>query len=416
MDSSSDKPVNEVAAPKFKPAAALAYRDFRLLWIGLICFMGGMQMHVVARGYLTYDITSSPIILGLVNSAFAIPMLTCTLFAGVLADRFQKKRIIQLFQALAAVTAIFVAVSVVTNTVTWVHVFVSSVITGTAMAFIIPSRTAIISSLVSEENASNAFALNAAGMSTTTLLAPAVAGNLYGWLGADGVYFCIAALEFAAVLLMGLIRTSDKTTEKHLRKPVFKEIKVGFQYIGRDKLIVVLIVISLSTALLARPLRSLLPVFIVDIFNRGPETLGLLMSCLGIGAIVGSLFVASVGKRKRGFLLILGGIVSGVSMLISGAVPVIPAMIVALFFVGVGDAFRRSLTMALIMEMTDTEFQGRVSSVYAMNFGLMPLGTLPASVVTEYFGVRIATLSLGIILLGICVVVAVKRRDLRRLN
>jgi hypothetical protein len=91
-------------------------------------------------------------------------------------------------------------------------------------------------------------------------------------------------------------------------------------------------------------------------------------------------------------------------------------MITVLFFVGVGDAFRRALTMALIMEMTDTEYQGRVSSVYAANFGLMPLGTLPASVVTEYFGVKIAIAGLGALLLGICLFMGIKRKDLRQLD
>ena len=403
-------------SPRFAPLAALAYRDFRFLWLGVVVFMAGLQMQGVARGYLVYDLTSSPILLGLVNTGFALPMLLLTLFGGVLADRFPKKRIIQLCQGIGGATAIFIGISIAAGTVTWVHIFFSSLINGLIFAFIVPARTAIIPSLVSDTHASNAFALNAAAMSSTTLLAPALAGNLYNFIGADGVYFCIAGLEFGAVILTGLVATKDMPTEKHLRAPVMKEIKSGFQYIKKDKLIIILIIVSMVTTLLAMPFRSLLPIYIVDVFGRGPETLGLLLSLMGIGALVGSLFVASLGRRKRGFLLIFGGVVSGVSMVIAGYVPIIGVVGVTLFFLGVGDAFRRSLSMALIMELTDTEYQGRVSSVYAMNFGLMPLGTLPASVITEYFGVQTATAVLGVILLGVCITIFFARKDLRKLS
>lgn len=401
--------------PRFATIAALSYRDFRFLWLGVIVFMAGLQMQSVARGYLVYDITSSPVLLGLVNTGYALPMLVFTLFGGVLADRFPKKRIIQICQAIGGATAIFVGISISIGTVTWIHILFSSLINGFIFAFIVPARTAIIPSLVANAHSSNAFALNAAAMSSTTLLAPALAGNLYNIIGADGVYFCIAGLELGAVIFTGLISANDTPSGKSNRRPIFAEIKTGFAYIRRNRLIIVLIVISMVTSLLAMPFRSLLPIYIVDVFGRGPETLGLLVSVMGIGALLGSFLVASMGRRKRGLVLILGGMISGASMVVAGFVPIIGVVSVTLFFLGAGDAFRRSLSMALIMESTDIEYQGRVSSVYAMNFGLMPLGTLPAGLVTEYFGVRAATGLLGFILLGICIFIVIKRKDLRRL-
>ena len=197
---------------------------------------------------------------------------------------------------------------------------------------------------------------------------------------------------------------------------MLREIGLGFSYIRKNKLIIILIIISAGTALVSMPFRALLPVYIVDIFGRGPETLGLLTSIMGIGAILGSLFVASLGRRKRGFLLIAGGILSGTGMIVAGFVPIITVVSATLFFLGIGDSFRRSLSTALIMELTEPEYQGRVASVYAVNFGLMPLGVLPASAVTEYFGVEVAVVSLGIILIGICLSIGILRKDLRQLS
>lgn len=378
--------------------------------------MAGMQMQGVGRGYLVYDITSSPIILGLVNTGFAVPMLLLTLFGGVVADRFQKKRIIQLCQGFGAFIAVLIGVAITTGVITWVHVFLSSLVNGVVFAFIVPSRTALIPSLVSAENSSNAFAMNAAAMSATTLLAPAIAGNLYNWIGPDGLYYCIGGCQLLAAIFTGQITAKEKPVKKPERNSVLREIKLGFQYIGKDKLIVILIVISAVSTLLSMPFRSLLPIYIVDVFHRGPEILGLLLSIMGIGAIVGSVFVASAGRRKRGLILLLGGFLSGAGLVFAGFFPFMGVVSVSLFFLGVGDAFRRALSMALIMELTEPAYQGRVSSVYAANFGLMPLGVFPASIISEYFGVQTAVISLGILLLGLCIFITARRKDLRRLD
>ncbi len=410
-----DDPSKAVRSPRFAAGAALSYRDFRYLWFGVVTMMAGQQMQGIARGYFVYDLTSSPLILGLVSSGFAFPMLGLALFGGALADRLRKKRIIQACQSLSALTAIVIAVAIVTGKVTWVHLFISSIINGITFAFMVPARTALIPQLVSHEHATNGFALNAAAMSVTTLLAPALAGNLYNWIGAHGVYFVIAGLELSAVMLTGMIHT-DETPKPQGKKAIFKEIGSGLSYIRDHHMIVVLIVLSIATALLAMPFRSLLPIFIVDVFGRGPDALGTLVTIMGIGAIAGSVTVATVGRRGRGMFLIAGGLLSALCMIFASIFPIFGVVGGLMIFLGVGDAFRRALTMALIMESTEPEFQGRVSSVYTMNFGLMPLGTLPASLITEYFGVQAAAAVLGVLLLVICLIIMITQPALRRLS
>ncbi len=400
---------------KLLGSGAFSSRDYRFLWLGSISMTGGMQMQVIVRGYLVYDLTSSPLILGLVSTGFAVPMLALALFGGEIADRMPKKRIIQLTQTLGFMISLFVGISITTETITWIHLLVASLFTGAIYAFMVPSRTALIPRIVDDAHIGNAFALNSAAMSTMTLIAPAIGGNLYALIGADGVYYVIAGVQLAAVVFTGAIRVKEKRIVSGT-KSVMHEIADGLRYIGANRFILILIVAAMSTALLSMPFRSLLPVYVVDLFARGPETLGLLLTLMGLGSIAGAIGIASIGKRRRGALLLTGGLLSAASLLVAafwGRFLVISFCMVVL---GLGDAFRRTIAMALIMESTDRAYQGRVASVYTMNFGLMPLGTMPASALTEWLGVRFATGVLGALLLAICSWLILTQPKLRRLN
>ena len=205
------------AAPAGPPKAgtwrytfmSLSNPDFRFLWFGLLLLMGGMQMQMIARGYLTYDLTSSPLLLGLVNAGFALPMLGLALFGGAIADRMNRKRVIQLGQAGAAAIGLFIAVSISAGVVTWYHLLAASMFQGVVFSFLMPARQAIIPQLVGQDNLTNAMALNAAAMSVTTLIAPTVAGTLYGWIGPAGVYYLIVGFSVGSVVLTGMIKNVD---------------------------------------------------------------------------------------------------------------------------------------------------------------------------------------------------------------
>ena len=407
--------VSGTIRPPSRTFASLSSRDFRFLWLGVVAMMLGLNMQAVVRGYLTYDLTSSPFRLGLVNTGFAFPMLALALFGGALADRLKKMRIIQACQGLGSVTALIVGVAISTDTVTWIHLLAASFINGFIFAFMVPARTALIAKLVPEDSLSNAFALNAAAMSSTTLFGPAIGGGLYAFIGPGGVYYLIAALQFSALVLTGCIRASDERSAPVGEKILYR-IGEGLRYIARTPLLLGLLVIALATSLLVMPFRSLLPVLIVDVFNRGPDTLGLMLSVMGGGAIAGSLSIARLGRRKRGAILLAGGLASGAALLLAGFLPFFGVTIFVMLILGLSDAIRQSLNLALILESTEAEYQGRVSSVYTMNFGLMPLGTLPAGAIAEHFGVPATALVLASVLLTVCIFMLLKQPALRRIQ
>ena len=393
---------------------SLSNTHFRHFWLGMMVMMGAMQMQMMARGYLVYDLTNqNAAVLGLVNAATALPILVLAVFGGAIADRMERKRIVQLGQGGAAILAVFIAISISVGSITWYHLLGASIVHGSLMALLMPARQAMIPQLVGKEKLGNAMALNAAGMSMTTLMAPALAGGLYALIGPDGVYYVIGGMLLGAMLLTGLLPKSTAEPSGK-RTTVLGDIRAGLSYIRRTRMVFVLLCLGLATTMLAMPFRFLLPVFVVDIYHKGPEAMGLLVSLMGLGTLVGSLFIAGLGRFHRGLLLIAGSFLTGIALLLVSIFPVYAIALGLMVLLGLGDAGRRALNQALVMEISEDEYRGRVWSVFMMNFGLMPLGVLPAALVAEYFGGQVAIGILAGLMLLVSAVVFITQKQLRQ--
>ena len=381
----------------------------------MLFMMGGMTMQMMVRAYLVYDLTGSAKTLGIVSAGSSLPILGLGLFGGAIADRVDRKLIIQIGQWSALFLALFIGVSISTGTITWYHLLAAGLVKGVLWSFMGPARQAVIPQLVGRDKLSNAVALNAAGMSVMTLAAPAVAGILYARIGPDGVYYLIAAMEFAAVVLTTTITTPLKVSRQR-KAPMVTEIKEGLSYIRQNNVVLVLLIVGLSTVLLAQPFRFLLPVFVVDIYHRESEAMGLLLSMIGLGSLAGSLFVASLGKGRRGWVLISATFAAAISLLLVAAIPSYFAAVAIMAMFGLGEAGRRSLNQSLIMELVDDRYRGRVMSVFMMNFGLMPLGVLPAGIAIDLWGGQAAIAVLGGLMLATTVTLVVTQKSLRTLR
>ena len=380
----------------------------------MLALMGGMQMQMLARGYLVYDLTGSPSLLGVVNAGSALPMLGLALFGGAIADRVERKHIIQAGQVVAATLALVVGIAIHGGIITWYHLFFASIVQGAVFAFMMPARQAIIPQLVGQDKVTNAMALNAAAMSITTLTAPALAGWLYAFAGPWNVYYVISGLGFTALLLTGGIPKTGVGAGGR-GAPMLNDIAAGLTYIKGSPIVLILLVMGLSTTLLAMPFRFLMPMFVVDIYRLGPDSMGLLVAIMGVGALAGSLFIASLGKWRRGLLLISGSFISGIALLLVALIPIYTAAAFIMVFLGLGDAGRRTLNQSLIMEEVEDQYRGRVMSVFMMNFGLMPLGVLPTGVVAQFLGGQVAIGILAILLLITTTAILVTQKRLREM-
>ena len=392
--------------------SSLKNRNFLYLWLGMVCLMAGINMQMIARGYLVYEITSRPLLLGVVNAGSALPILGLSLFGGAIADRMDRRRIIQMGQLISLVLTLAVAILIARGVISWQFLFISSMLQGAMWAFMMPARQAIIPQIVGESNVTNALALNAAGMSATTLLAPAAAGWIYAGIGPEGVYYVIAALGFFAVVFTTMVHYEGAPSAAG-KTAMRSDIADGLRYIRRNPMVRLLLVMGLATTMLAMPFRFLIPVFVVDLYGKGPEALGLLVSVMGLGSLAGAMFIASMGKWRRGLLLILGSIMSGLGLILVAAFPFYFAAVAIMLLLGLGDATRRTLNQTLIMEVVEDRFRGRVMSVFMMNFGLMPLGVLPAGLAIEIYGGQATAGFLGIALILVASVVLLTQRKLR---
>ena len=394
---------------------SLANRSFLFLWLGTIAMMGSIQMQMIARGFLAFELTGSAKVVGYVGAAAGVPMLVLSLFGGAVADRVERKRLIQMGQAVSVGTAIFITFMLVTDRVTWTHLLIAAALQGTGWAFLGPARRAIIPRVVGQDNISNALAMDGAALSATTLVAPAIAGVLYSAISPDAVYVLVALLGFLALVFTAMV-PEQGVTKRDYKSNVVQDIGAGLRYLAHNKLVRVFILFAVASVMLIMPFRSLVPVVVVEVYGLKSQAFGLLISMMGLGSLVGSLAIASMGRWKRGLLLIGGGFVSGIALLLVAAIPVYFAAAVLMIVVGLGEATRRVINMSLVMEHTDEQYQGRISSVMMMTFGLMPLGLLPAGLAMDAFGPREVVAVLGGLMAVVSVVLLLSQRAVREIQ
>lgn len=394
---------------------SLGSAQYRLLWFSLLLMMAAMNMQMLARSFLVWELTRSEIMVGLVGAGFAPPILLFSLFGGTVADRVDKKRLIQVGQFGTGTLALVIALSIVGGTIAAWQLIAASVVQGVLFAFMMPARQAIIPQLVEKEQLSNAVALNASGMALMTLAAPAFAGLIYAAGGPEAAYFTIAGLNAGAVLLTSLLKPSSKVVTKQSKK-MWKDVKEGLSYARGNRTVLMLLIVALSTTVLAMPLRMLLPIQIDEVFNRDVKSLGVLLAMIGLGALLGSLFIAGLKTTQhRGFVLMGATAVSGLAILAAGLNSSYYIAIAIMVLVGIGDSGRRSLNASLIMENADPDHRGRVMGLYMMNFGLIPLGTIPMAALGALIGIQWAFATAGALLVLAAIAMTVLTPRVRNL-
>ena len=393
---------------------SLAVRDFRFMWLGTLLHMSGFNMAMIAQGYWVYQQTSSAKVLGLVTAASAIPIVALAPFGGAIADRVERKRLLQLSQALSTSLALYVAIAITTDVLTWQHLVVVALLQGAIWSFNGPARQALIPQLVGRERAGNSIALISSGMSLGSLISPAIAGLIYGLAGADAVYYTTAALGTLAVVATTLIQVTSTATSKSKTR-VTSDIVTGITHLWSNQVVRMLLAVGLAFMLLSWPLQFLLPMFVVDVYQRESEALGLLVSMMGVGALTGTLTIASLRERRRGLVLLGAGLTSGLGMVLVASFPFYYAAVGIMVIVGLGNAGMWSLGQVLIMGKVEDEYRGRVMSVFMMNFGLMPLALVPAGILADIWGPRAVVGATGAALLAIALVVGLTNRRLRDL-
>ena len=380
---------------------SLSNPNYRRFWISLIFLMAGINMQMLARGQLAWDLTGDAFMVALVGSGFAPPILLFSLFGGTFADRWNRRRIIQYAQLMVSLVAGFVGISIVGGFVSIWILFGAALAQGFCWSFMMPARQAIIPQLVSDREMTNAIALNASGMALMTLSGPGIGGLAYAFFGPGMTYFLMAALMFIAFLFMTSVKVNRPATERKRRQEnVLSSVWDGLRYSYGNRTILVLLLLTLATTMTSQSFRGLMPAQVDVIFGGDELELGILMSTIGVGALLGSLFIAGLTENvKRGIVLLSASVLSAAAILLSTYISVFLVGVFAMLVLGLGDSGRRALNSALILEQTDAEHRGRVMGIYMLNFGLRPLGAIPLGLLAERTSLQTSFAVAGAVLL-----------------
>jgi MFS family permease len=388
--------------------SALYHRNFRLFWFGQLISLSGTWMQSVAQGWLVYSLTKSPLYLGIVAAATSLPILLFTLIGGIIADRFPKRNLLLFTQGLSIIPALLLGILTSLEMTTVWQVALLAAFLGTINAIDIPTRQSFLIEMVGKGHIVNAIALNSAAFNGARIIGPMIAGLSITYLGIPACFF-INALSFLAVI-GALSRMDIKGEIKVKSEGVIADFMKGIHFIKGQKEIIRVIKLIAVFSLVGLPYITLLPVFAAEVFQRGAQGLGLLVSASGIGALTAALVIAakSTIENKTRFMSIAGLCFSSALLIFSLSKTFWISLIVVMAG-GWGMVSYLATANSFIQLSVPDELRGRVMSVYSFVFlGTVPIGNAIMGVVADSIGTTQAVTLAGILCVAASIIFARK--------
>jgi predicted MFS family arabinose efflux permease len=411
-----DAPARPPDAPVSGRAfGALLHRNFRVFYVGQLLSLGGSWMQSTAQGWLVLELTGSALKLGIVTATASLPTLLFTLWAGDLADRHDKRRILLMAQAVSLLAALALAVLTGAGAITFAWVLVLVFVLGTASAFELPTRQAFFVELVGPRDLPNAIALNSAAFNATRIVGPALAGVAIGTLGIAACFYANAVSYLAVVAGLLMIRLRPFVPPVRAGTTL-ESIREGLAYIRGDRLARTLVGMVAGLSVTALPYVMLLPVFARDVMHVGAPGLGAMLSVSGAGALAAGVALAAWGARVPRGPMILGA--STAFALLMLAFSLTRSLALGLPILAAGGfamILNNASVNALLQSRVPDRLRGRVMSVYVFMFvGMTPLGSLQAGALARLYGAPTALAVGALALLVVVGWVAARVPELRR--
>jgi MFS family permease len=343
--------------------------------------------------WLAYEITGSPLFLGYVGLANAIPAIALNLFGGVFADLFDKRRLIRVTQLITAALIFLLAVMTMLDIVHIYNLLIIAFFAGAVNAFDQPARQALYPHLIDRKVMMSAVALNSAIWQGTRIIAPAAAGAIIAFLGTS-IGFFIAGAGF---VVMALVISTIKVPpiKRGGSGNAAKDMLEGVTFIAKNSIFSFLIGMTFFNSFFGLAYIFMMPIFAVDILKVGAEGQGVIMGVSGVGALVTTMFLGSIGNIRQKGLLLIGGAIAFGTALVSFALAAEfhGSFILALaiiFFVGVFNSIYMVSIMSSLQIMVPDRMRGRVMGFYGMTWSIMPLGGFQAGLIAETMGAPFA--------------------------
>lgn len=372
--------------------AALRYRDFRLLWLGLLVSNLGTWMQFTAMGFFVARMAGSAhqaaLDLGILGAARAIPVLLLSPLAGVVADRLPRRRVLLVTNTTMALAALMLALLAASHALNLVGLVLISALNSAANGFDAPTRQSWVPLLVERRHIGNAVGLNSIAFNAPAVVGPAFAGLLIVWIGVSGAFYFNAGATLAVVVAVMLMSPSPPSAQH--TEPTLQAMQQGIAFIVRHPALRWIVLAQFVTAILTRPYSQLVPAFAVNILHAGPRGLGWAVSAIGMGGFGGALVTAYFAQReRRSRLWLQAGLLMSFGVFVLAFVPSLRLAVAVLFVTGVGTMAMMGATSTLIQILSPDDVRGRALSIYTMiAIGVMPLGSLVDGAIGSIIGLR----------------------------
>jgi MFS family permease len=373
--------------------AALRARNYRLYWLGLVCYVLGHRAEYVTLAWLVWELTREPIYLGYLGLAQGVPLIVFQLFGGVLADRMDRLRLLLITQILTTATLTIAVGLTIFGAARVEHLMTLAALSSIFRAFDEPSRMSLVPQLIDRARLPNAIALGSIPWQASRMIGPSITGILIAALGGTAGLGMAALCSWGALALYSRLRV-PRMASAHGGQRMLPQLLEGVSYVVNDFVFASLVCLALFNALFGLSYVTLLPVFADVYFEAGSVGYGLLQAAHGAGALVGTLTIANVAARIRrpGRALLIGAAAMGLGLMIFSYAPVMGLALAVLLVVGFSNTFYLTQVSTFLQQKVPDHLRGRVMSLYALCWNLLPLGGLVGGVLAAAVDARFAVL------------------------
>src|ERR1044071_8315223 len=391
--------------------SALKHRGFVLIWVGLIVSMVGSQMQQWALFWHISQLSKDPIAVSIVGGVRFLAVFLFSLFAGLVADRYNRRNILFITQSTSALVALVLGLLTLSHTIQLWHIYALTAVQAVAMAFDLPARQSLVPNLVPREHLPSAFSLQSIAFNTGAIIGPAMSGVVIGYLGQEYVYL-INAITFLAVIIaliaMGPVPQSGAVAQRGVRAAL-TDIRVGVNFIRHQPLILSTMILDFIATFFSSA-NTLLPYFTQNILHVGEVAYGWLASAQSIGAVCVGLVASQYNNIRRQGPLILGAVVLfGAATIIFGLTRLYLVVFLALALMGAADSISTIIRNTIRQMNTPDTLRGRMTSINQIFFmGGPQIGEVEAGAVAQFFGVPAAIITGGIgTILGVWLITSI---------
>ncbi len=419
-ETATSEPPTALPARRFRTFDSLIdVPAFRWYMLAMTGNWGALQMQQVARGVLAYEITGSFAALGFIELANSMPRVVLALYGGVLADRLSRRAIIQVGQLCVALLAMAIAVLLFMDQLRFEHLLIATALQGVVNSFVLPARQSMIPEIVGVQRVMNAFALNVFVLNVVRLGAPALAGILIAVTGPSWVFALMACMNVMAVFALFPVPITNARTRAAANGEASapstggaaaKRDRAGLRamgetlrYLRTDRILIWLLLIHGISSTLSLPYQRLLPGFVREVMaedaDQAAVRVGLLLAMTAVGALLGSLLIASLPSKRQGKLLIASMAIFGIALMGFSASTAFWVSMGIVVVLGIGQAGRQSLVNIMIQTRVSDGYRGRVSSIMLLDDGVESLGIFGIAMLAEAVGPQWALGAVGLALL-----------------